>query len=633
MSTSIKELQKQIAEMKKSVNDAASLSALINVLSKTRKRLSDEHDPNADEENDELGDGFREFDPDQEENDDASKWLEENEKKNKAPSDDEEADDYGSEDDPKELDMGGDKPKAKRSMDEEENENQSERSARPEGDKKPAGNARSKIAAPNKAQQAAPGTEDEVEDVKQNKRFPQPSKDDITEMRQHTRPWEQRSRDYTRLKAEAHKNPVLHHEGQIVEARNNSHRSFKDAHHAFTNSDDYKNADPISQMDMEDDFKKKFHEENPDHLTNAVRAHEEAHVKGSKAKDLHAASRDEQIRHVMRGGAQSDNAMSAEEAMQHAGGSKTDEGTTGSMIQDSASSFAHGNQDMLNQMTQHASKYKTSKEFDDHMRQLRNPAMRDKMLAANPELKSAEANQGVIRRIVRGNERAKAGQSFDDIMSYNDKDPEKDIKTLLDSPGLNDPAKKAKAEKFLKQYHPLINMSARRVFTKLGIDPDNKNNAGHDYVGAMHEAGLNGLYQAINDYDHENPKKTSFATHAGHKIRGLMQTAMRGMDQIPSELRSAAKKQSQSKAPAATSTAAPTPAPAPKAEAMDIGLPETKSEIPSAPAVPKQSVTDVVTSSGHPASADIHDRLKRTDTQRAAHGVILRKPSGSGESQ
>jgi hypothetical protein len=53
---------------------------------------------------------------------------------------------------------------------------------------------------------------------------------------------------------------------------------------------------------------------------------------------------------------------------------------------------------------------------------------------------------------------------------------------------------------------------------------------------------MHGLFQAVNDYDHDHPSKASFSTHASNKIRGLMQTALRNQDVVSQKLRTGAKR-------------------------------------------------------------------------------------------
>jgi hypothetical protein len=223
------------------------------------------------------------------------------------------------------------------------------------------------------------------------------------------------------------------------------------------------------------------------------------------AKDVHAAAKDEQIRHVLAGGAQPEVPMSTEEALQHAGGVKGEEGTVGSMTQDRASTFAAGNKDFLQQY---------AKDYE---------------------------------------KKSKKPTNLEDMMSY-DEGSRADVHRVLgDHPALKDASKKAKVDAFFGKYHPLIAMSAHRVLNKLGID----SKKGDVDLGMLHEAGMHGLMQAINDYEHGHHSGASFATHASNKIRGLMQTAMRSQDQIPHELRVGAKRFAQQQQAPATTIQAP----------------------------------------------------------------------------
>jgi hypothetical protein len=124
-----------------------------------------------------------------------------------------------------------------------------------------------------------------------------------------------------------------------------------------------------------------------------------------------------------------------------------------------------------------------------------------------------------------------------------DRRSEQDIKRILGSHAdIKDPAAKAKFDDFFKKYYPLIGMSAKRVINELQM---NKKDV--DY-GALDEAGMHGLIKAVNRYDHDHPKKASFATHAGSLIRGEMKNALAqlreqsGESAVPAELRRAAKR-------------------------------------------------------------------------------------------
>jgi len=98
----------------------------------------------------------------------------------------------------------------------------------------------------------------------------------------------------------------------------------------------------------------------------------------------------------------------------------------------------------------------------------------------------------------------------------------------------------------------------------------------------------------MNDYDHDHPSKASFATHAGNKIRGLQQAAMKNQDSIPSDVRQAQKKFQVEK---------PAQAPAPVA------------------AQPKVDLHTTIAQTNHPDATNISDRLKRVGASRAAQTI------------
>ena len=442
------------------------LEDIIKVLEKARKKLSDETD-SFDEDSEDPGDysDLREFDPEDEESA-GNDWLNEN--------------------DPEKKDKGY-----------EEYGDGEDEDAHQKGIKEDLGDDEEEAGAEEAPQEEKP-------QVKRS-RFEQPSREDLMAMRSYTRPWEQRAREANALKADPSKNPMLARHGNIVETRNQAHGDRTSAYRQFTNSDEYKNADPVSQMEMDDKFENDWKSQNPEHLKTAMQAHDQAHKKGEgygggvgeKGQGIFNANKDAQIKNIISGSGHGSEGYSLEEGMQHAGGHKGEEGTQATIKQDPASSFAMGNQDFIKQY---------GKDY-------------------------AEKNKG--RKI----------QNIDDMMQH-DEGSKRDIKRILG----DGPNKDPKFEKFFSHYHPLIGMSAHKTLNRLGLDPKHPDVD----MSMLHEAGMHGLIQAMNDYDHENPNKASFATHAGNKIRGLQMTAMRNQDQIPAEVRSAQKKfASQGQAPQA----------------------------------------------------------------------------------
>jgi len=494
---------------------APTLDKVIKVLEKARQKLSDEYDVNEDPYADEVEDDRtdREFDPEDESSGDD--WLKENDPEYK----ENEYDEYGDNED----EDAHQKAIGEDLGDDEAETNGSE--------------AVSGMQVPSAAQKVSQTQAETQEPKVKRSRFEQPSSEDLAAMRQYTRPWEQRARETAALKADPSKNPELARHGNIIEARNQSHGDRNAAYRELTNSDDYKNADPISQMEMDDKFENDWKAKNPEHLKTALSAHHDAHEKGKGNKDIYAAQKDAAIRNIISGGGHGGEGYSLEEGMQHAGGHKGEEGTQATIKQDPASSFAMGNQDFIKQY---------AKDY---------------------------ANKG------------KKVSNIDDMMSH-DEGSKRDISRILGDAPNKDP----KFEKFFSHYYPLIGMNAHKTLAKLGLDPKHPDVD----MSMLHEAGMHGLIQAMNDYDHDNPSKASFATHAANKIRGLQMTAMRNQDQIPTEVRQAQKK---------------------------------FSSRGQAPQAPKIDLHSMISSSGHPAANDISDRLKRVGAAKAA--TAIRRPAGT----
>ena len=515
---SIYQKMKKSIEFAEQTNDPTFINDAISVLKKARQKMSDEYDPNEEQEQDvPAEEQLTEFDPDEESS--GQDWLKENDPAHGK-------DDYEEYND-----------------DEDEDVHRSNIEAAAPSVESPEGTAEGSAEGQGPEEGSAGGDREAAteaqEEAKTQSRFRQPSKEEITSLRGFTRPWETRAREAQRLQADPSKNPELAHQGNIIEARNKYHGDRKGAYQQLVGSSEYQKADPIEQMEMDDKFENEWKSKNPDHMLSAMKAHGEAHKAGKKGQELHSDMKGAQIRHILSGGSGMGSGMSTEEALQHVGGAKGDEGTEGNVSRDPVASFASGNQDFINQYAKdYASKGKKVGNIDE--------------------------------------------------MENWDEGSKKDVGRILGPAAPKDP----KFEQFFSHYHPLIGMSAKRVLNKLGLDP------GHPDIdmSMLHEAGMHGLVQAINDYQHDNPSKASFATHAGNKIRGLQMTALRNQDQIPTEVRQAQKK-------------------------------FTASRLPGAP-----KGTDLkpkILQSGHSKANDIADRLSRTNTARAAKAVKIRKaPTG-----
>lgn len=393
-------------------------------------------------------------------------------------------------------------------------------------------------------------------EVAQHSRFRQPTSEELQDLRAYTQPLVHRNREIQQLQADPKKNPVLAHRGHIVEARNEAFSDWDKAYNDMINSDEYKKADRLTKMKMSQKLKSDFHANNPTHLKEALQAHNEAHKKGLEGKDIHAAEKEAKIRNVLQGGTHDPGAVSAQEGLQHVGGVKGEEGITGTIKQDPATAFAHSNQDFIKE---YAKKY---------------------------------------------NQQAGNVKNIDEMADYDDT-AKRDIGRILGQ----GPEKNPKFEKFFEHYYPLIRMNAVGVMRKLGLDKKSS-----DFeTGLLHEAGMHGLMQAINDYDHEHPSKASFATHASNKIKGLMHSALKSVDEIPPELRQAQKAHAKSKMTMQPEVPAAQPAMQPQSQA-----PMTQ------PSKVVRRSKDIMAK--HPRNSEISTRISRINSQKAA--APLQKPVG-----
>lgn len=528
---------------------STTLDTVKDFLQKARRRLSDENPDYSDVDDEQDNDGL-DSEISDEPDDDADKWLKTHEKDAAAPEQDKspEYDEYQSDENPETHQAEAQKPTAEEPVS-------------------------AKAVAPIKrsAGSSAPVRENTPEYSEDDL---QPSKEELAQMREYTRPWEQNARDRAKLEADPSVNPVSHHQGRLVEARNTSHADRQKAYGEFTQSPEYKAASPVAKMRLEAKFQKDWKQQNPEHLKNALIAHNEAHKKGSEAMNTFKQVKDEKIRHIAGGGAQP-GSMSAEEAMQHVGGSRDDEDSGPSGIQqDKGAAFASGNQEFMQQYM---------KNYDKKSKKYSNV---DDMDNLDPEVRA-------------------------------------DVNSVLgEHPALKDPTKKRQVDRFVSKYHPLIGKAARQVLSKLGLTE--KANRGEIDAGLLHEAGVHALFQATNDYDHDHPSKAKFTTHLNRKMHGLMQTALKTQDEIPADLRAGAKnfdtqRRNQNAAPVKHTN---------KEGVTTIIQPGGAK--PAAPApTPARSLTEIAPGHHEP---DVHDRFKRVTAARAPlvrkQTALQPKPAG-----
>lgn len=514
----------------------STLDTLQEFLQKARKRLSDEN-PDYSDIDESIPDSDKDYDDESSSDDDemsgdaADKWLQAHSKREDQPD----VDPYAEEDEDEEQ-PEGEIPL----LDQPEPEAEEEKPApAPVKQYKPA------PAAPQEYSEYEPGEDEEAHQAEVAPRQPrrikmgaagqeqqedplQPSPEELREMRTYTRPWEEYARKRAQLEADPTKNPLSHKEGRLIEAAAMSHADEAKAREALKNSDEYKKATRTGRMRLEQKFNRDWAKNNPDHIERGFNAHEEAHKKGEEARAMFARAKDDKIRHIAGGGVQP-GAMSLEEGLQHAGGSREDEDSAPSGIQqDRAASFAAGHPEFLRQYM--ADYEKRGKKF------------------APMDTETAPENRP---------------------------DP---ASILGDHPAMKMPEKAAKFNKFFNRYYPLIDKVGRNVVKKLGLQDANIDKGLLDY------AGMHAIYQAVNDYDHGHAKGAKFTTHLSRKMNDLMHTALSKIDEIPPELRRKAKKFDEGKRNEMA---------APVKQTNAQGVTTTINPKPAVPAQPKRTAADI----------------------------------------
>lgn len=485
------------------IRDENDLNRVIDLLQKAKFSFDgDDRDYDADNDEDmDEHEGLHTFNPEEYESDDADDWLKEHDPAwNKDNNDYEEYGDDENEDVHRqniENDIGQEEPRSAK---------ETQSASQPE----------------------------EVESKKSS--FRQPTRDELIGYRKYTRPFVERAKDMAAVQADARLNPELAARGHVAAARNIAHGDRKEAYNQLINSPEYQNADEIRQMEMDDEFEKKWRSGNPDHIKNALDRHHGAHKLGEQAQEVFEGHRDEQIKNILEGG-HSPDAVSMQEGLQHAGGIKGEEGVEGAIVHDPAARFAQQNQEFLRQF------------------------------ARDRETKQKFKNPTDV-----------------DDMEY-DTGAKKDMARILGPAPTKDP----KFESFFAHYHPLISIKAKQAIKKQGLDPKNID------LSMLHEAGMHGLFQAVNDYDHDNPSKASFATHAGNKIEGLQRTALKNMQlkDVPSTVLQQQKKFERQQKAVSTAT-------------------------------PSKASTDLISHPKYIKGPDVDDRKKRID----AHIGTTKRRSG-----
>jgi hypothetical protein len=178
----------------------------------------------------------------------------------------------------------------------------------------------------------------------------QPSEKMLKELKELAGHWLDRADRHSKLNANPEKNPQKYAAGKMMQAHEEHSKDFNSAYNDFLNSDDLKGKKGLERHKAIQTWKSNWKSRNPEY-TESIGNVSESQKHYKEASDARKQSVDEALKHILTGGYNAD-AMSAQEAAQHVGGEKTDEGYTATTIKDPSASFAERNKGFVDAMKQ-----------------------------------------------------------------------------------------------------------------------------------------------------------------------------------------------------------------------------------------------------------------------------------------
>lgn len=152
--------------------------------------------------------------------------------------------------------------------------------------------------------------------------------------------WLDTARSHELANADEMKNPIKHASGQMEQAHKEHVGDYHQAYSDFLSSDTVKNLSPRDRHKAVQDWKGKWKQDNPDYDKGLGDVSQVQSKFADAAKNIEQKNKDVS-EHIARGGVSMVPEMSDQEAMQHLGGGKSEEGyTSGSIIKDPVAAFA-----------------------------------------------------------------------------------------------------------------------------------------------------------------------------------------------------------------------------------------------------------------------------------------------------
>lgn len=164
--------------------------------------------------------------------------------------------------------------------------------------------------------------------------------------------WLENADRVEKLKADPSVNPMKHASGKLMQAHEQHTGDYSKAYNEFLTSDAVKNLKGKERHNAIQSWKGSWKKDNPA-FAEGMADVSNTQKTFSEAKKAANETLQEKLSHIMTGGVSMPSEMSEQEAMQHLGGSKTEEGGyTGSIIKDPSANFAAKNPKLLSSLNQ-----------------------------------------------------------------------------------------------------------------------------------------------------------------------------------------------------------------------------------------------------------------------------------------
>ena len=206
----------------------------------------------------------------------------------------------------------------------------------------------------------------------------------LAELKELTGEWLGNARRVSYDKASAEKNPIKYAKGKTLKAHEEAMGDYKTALKEYQNSDELKSMKMRDRHKAIQNWKKEYKEQNPDFHGKAASVATAHSTSSNEASQARKQLLDDRLHSIATAGlSDGDNQMNFQEAAQHVGGGKADEGYIASSIKDPAASFAQANPD-----------YMQSKQFRDRLK----GALPEDALNRLKHVDNAAKHQGIERQ-------------------------------------------------------------------------------------------------------------------------------------------------------------------------------------------------------------------------------------------